>query len=156
MNRPALLDVNLLIALFDPDHVHHELAHDWFADNRSRGWATCPLTENGFLRVLTNPAYRSPVPVSSGLVERLRAFCGTRGHQFWPDDVSLRDRKLFAATSLVTHRQLTDVYLLGLAKHHDGVLATFDRTIPVRAIVDGTRELLEIIGSAEGGESGRS
>ena len=59
--RPALLDVNVLVALFDPDHVHHDLAHDWFADHRSRGWATCPITENGVIRVLANPAYGSPV-----------------------------------------------------------------------------------------------
>ncbi len=149
MNRPALLDVNLLIALFDPDHIHHELAHDWFADNRLRGWATCPLTENGFLRVLSNPAYGSPLTVVSGLVERLRTFCAAPEHQFWPDDISLRDRKLFTQSALVTRRQLTDVYLLGLAKGHAGTLATFDRTIPLRAIVGGARELLEIVGPLE-------
>ena len=148
MSRPVLLDVNLLISLFDPDHVHHDLAHDWFADNRARGWATCPLTENGFVRVLSNPAYGSPIVVASGLVERLRAFCGTPGHLFWADDVSLRDRKLFAPAALVTHRQLTDVYLLGLAKRHNGRLATFDRAIPLRAVLGGTRELLEIVGPA--------
>jgi predicted nucleic acid-binding protein len=55
--RTALLDVNVLVALFDPDHVHHEVAHDWFADNGPRGWATCPLTESGFVRVVSNPSY---------------------------------------------------------------------------------------------------
>lgn len=148
MRRPVLLDVNLLIALFDPDHIHHEPAHDWFADNRARGWATCPVTENGFVRVLSSPAYGSPVVAASGLIERLRAFCSTTGHQYWPDDVSLRDRKLFAPGAVVTHRQVTDVYLLGLARRHNGSLATFDRTIPVRAIVGGTRDLVEIIGAA--------
>ena len=64
MSRVALLDVNVLVALFDSSHVHHEVAHDWFADHRAQGWATCPHTENGFVRVLANPAY--------GL-ERLRA-----------------------------------------------------------------------------------
>jgi predicted nucleic acid-binding protein len=57
VTRPALLDVNFLVALFDPDHIHHDAAHDWFADERAHGWATCPLTENGLVRVVTNAAY---------------------------------------------------------------------------------------------------
>lgn len=149
MTRPALLDVNLLIALFDPDHVHHELAHDWFADNRARGWATCPLTENGFVRVLSHPSYGSSVSTASELIERLRTFCDTPGHQFWPDDVSLADRKLFAPAALVTHRHVTEVYLVGLAKRHHGTLATFDRSIPLRAVVGGNRDLVEVIGPAD-------
>ena len=148
MTRPALLDVNVLVALFDPDHVHHELAHDWFADNRDRGWATCPVTENGFVRVLAHPAYGSRIAVASELIPRLRAFCQSKGHQFWPDTISLRDRKLFDPAGLVGYRQLTDVYLLGLAQAHRGTLATFDRSIPVRALVGGRRDLLEVIGPA--------
>ena len=72
MDRPALLDVNVLIALFDQEHVHHELSHDWFSDNRRDGWATCPVTENGFLRVLSNPAYSSALHRLPDLMLRLR------------------------------------------------------------------------------------
>jgi toxin-antitoxin system PIN domain toxin len=146
--RPALLDVNLLVALFDPDHVHHETAHDWFADNASEGWATCPMTENGFVRVLANPAYGGTSRPSE-LVGRLRRFCKGPRYQFWTDDISLRDETLFDPAFLTSHRQLTDIYLLGLAKKRGGRLATFDRTIPVKAIVGGRRELLEVVGRQE-------
>ena len=108
MSRPALLDVNVLVALFDPDHVHHELAHDWFADNRADGWATCPVTENGFLRVLANPSYRSAVMRPSELAARLRRFCGSGHHEFWPDVVSLRTRRSsIPRSSRVTARSRT-------------------------------------------------
>jgi len=149
VSRPALLDVNVLVALFDPDHVHHEVAHDWFADNRSRGWATCPLTENGFVRVLAHPAYGSRLPTASALIARLRAFCETEGHQFWADTISLRDEKLFDREALIGYRQVTDLYLLGLAKSHNGRLATCDRSIPLRALVGARKDLLEVIGAAD-------
>jgi toxin-antitoxin system PIN domain toxin len=148
VSRPVLLDVNVLVALFDPDHIHHEVAHDWFAENRHRGWATCPVTENGFLRVLTHPAYGSPVASVSDLVERLRAFCGTEGHLFWPDGVSLRDENVFDTAAAISHRQLTDIYLVGVALAHRGALATFDRSIPLRAVVGARRDLLEVIAPA--------
>ena len=143
--RPALLDVNLLVALFDPDHVHHDLAHDWFADSRHRGWATCAHTENGLVRVLTNPAYRSPVSRPLDVIERLHAFCASGDHHYWPDDVSLRDKDLFDPALIASHRTLTEVYLLGLAHRHRGRLATFDRGIPIRAVHRGDDDLLEVI-----------
>jgi hypothetical protein len=145
---PALLDVNLLVALFDPDHIHHENAHDWFADNRSLGWATCPVTENGFVRVLANPAYGAAVARPSELVARLRRFCRGTHYHFWTDDVSLRDETLFDPAFLGGHRQLTDIYLLGLARKRGGRLATFDRTIPYKAVVGARRDLLEVIAPA--------
>jgi toxin-antitoxin system PIN domain toxin len=146
--RPVLLDVNLLVALFDPDHIHHETAHDWFADNGSEGWATCPMTENGFVRVLANPAYGATSRPSE-LVARLRRFCKGPRYQFWTDDISLRDETLFDPAFLTSHRQLTDIYLLGLAKKRGGRLATFDRTIPVKAIVGARRDLLEVVAPTE-------
>ena len=90
----ALLDVNLLIALFDPDHVHHGAAHEWFAANRSSGWATCPLTENGLIRILANVAYSGTNETPAGIQQRLQAFCSSGDHAFWPDGVSLRDERL--------------------------------------------------------------
>jgi len=145
---PALLDVNLLVALFDPDHVHHDLAHDWFADNRSRGWATCAATENGFVRVLANPAYGSVVSRPIELVERLRRLCGLDGHVYWAESVSLRDQTLFDCGKIGGYRQLTDLYLLGLAQRRGGTLATFDRGAPVGAVLGARSDLLEIIGPA--------
>jgi len=143
MKRPALLDVNVLVALFDPDHVHHEAAHGWFGAEKPAGWATCPLTENGFVRVLSNPAYSASPGRPAELAERLRAFRSSGHHVFWPDDASLCDTRLFALS--VSHRQLTDVYLLGLARARGGRLATFDRSIPLRAVRGAGPEHLVVI-----------
>lgn len=152
MSRVALLDVNLLVALFDPDHVHHELAHDWFADHRLNGWATCPVTESGFVRVLANPKYGVTLTRPSDLVDRLRRLCATGHHVFWPATLSLRDQKAFKTSFIRGHRQLTDVYLLGLSVKMGGCLVTLDRTIPTGAVVGATRETLQIVSPAEGDE----
>jgi toxin-antitoxin system PIN domain toxin len=145
--RPALLDVNVLIALFDETHVHHETAHDWFADNRAGGWATCAITENGFLRVLTNPRL-GVVENRASLVSGLRKFCASRGHLFWADAVSFRDERLFDPSVVVSSRQVTDVYLLGLAARNRGRLATFDGGIPLKAVRGATSETLAVIAPA--------
>jgi predicted nucleic acid-binding protein len=78
VSRPALLDVNVLVALFDPDHVHHELAHDWFGDHRAQGWATCPVTQNGLVRVLSNPRYGSPASTLRAVREAVKRFLSSR------------------------------------------------------------------------------
>lgn len=148
MSRVSLLDVNVLVALFDTSHVHHDVAHDWFADNRDAGWATCAATENGFIRVLANPVYGLTLRPAD-ILERLRAFCSSGKHVFWSDTVSLRDTTLFNASFVRGHRQVTDVYLLGLAKKMGGRLATFDRTIPLRAIVGAKQDLAAIIAPVE-------
>ena len=145
VSRPALLDVNVLVALFSPDHVHHELAHDWFADHGTAGWATCPLTENAFVRVLSSPASGAPGLRAAELMERLQRFCASTHHVFWPDAVSLLDPTLFNPRLVSGHRQITDIYLLGLAKKMTGTLATFDRTIPLGAVVGATRAALSVI-----------
>jgi toxin-antitoxin system PIN domain toxin len=144
VSRRALLDVNVLIALFDVEHVHHEAAHDWFADQRDHGWATCAITENGFLRVLTHP--RALIEADRAAVfASLRAFCASGHHEFWPDAVSLRDETLFDSSVTISHRQLTDVYLLGLATRMGGSLATFDGSIPPKAVKGTTPETLVVI-----------
>jgi toxin-antitoxin system PIN domain toxin len=144
VKRPALLDVNVLVALFDPDHVHHEAAHAWLAANRAGGWATCPLTEGGVVRILSNIAY-SGTPETVAVVERrLSAFCASGQHVFWSDEVSLRDRRLFSWRA-ATHRQVTDIYLLGLATRKGGRLATLDRSVPVAAVVGAEHGHLELI-----------
>ena len=148
MSRVALLDVNVLVALFDPDHIHHDLAHDWFHDQRPHGWATCPLTENGLVRVLSNPSYSGGSVRAAEMLERFHTFRTSGQHRFWADAVSLADPQVFNAALLSGPRQLTDVYLLGLAKHSGGALATFDRTIPLGAVKGATRAHLQVIAPA--------
>lgn len=149
MTRTALLDVNVLIALFNDHHIHHEPAHDWFADHRGRPWATCPLTENAFVRILSDPAQRPallPLPTLAGHLDR---FCRDERHEFWPDGVSMLDEALFNLSLVRGHRQLTDVYLLGLAVKHGGCLVTFDQSIPINAVNSATPASLEVIAPAE-------
>lgn len=143
--RVALLDVNVLVALFFPDHVHHDLAHDWFADHREYGWATCPLTENGLIRVACQQPSGDAILRPADVVDRLKRFCADKHHRAWTDTVSLTDAALFAPQFIRGHRQLTDVYLLGLATKMGGRLATFDRTIPVKTVRGATAETLQII-----------
>lgn len=143
--RVSLLDVNVLVALFFPDHVHHDLAHDWFADHRDEGWATCPLTENGLVRVACQQPSDDAVVRAADVIANLERFCRDKFHRTWTDSVSLTDTTLFARQFVSGPRQVTDVYLLGLAKKMGGRLATFDRTIPVKAVRGGTAELLHVI-----------
>jgi uncharacterized protein len=149
VSRRTLLDVNLLVALFDPDHVHHELAHDWLADHRTGGWATCALTENGFVRVLANPSYGAAVSRPAELFRLLRQFCASGHHTFWADAVSLRDETIFNPALIAGHRQISDIYLLGLARKMGGRLATFDRSIALGAVVGATRANLAIVSAVE-------
>lgn len=144
MSRIALLDVNVLVALFDPDHVHHDAAHAWFSPNRRLGWATCPITENGLIRALSNTAYSGAHETAAAIGRRLETFCLSGDHSFWADQLSLRDEQRFSL-SAVTHGQLTDVYLLGLATERGGRLATFDRRIPRAAVTEAREEQLQII-----------
>jgi len=143
--RVSLLDVNVLMALFFPDHVHHDLAHDWFADHRQDGWATCPLTENGFVRIACQQPSDDLLVRPADVIANLERFCRDKFHRVWTDSVHLADAELFAPQFIRGHQQLTDVYLLGLAKKMGGRLATFDRTIPVKAVRGGTAQLLHVI-----------
>jgi toxin-antitoxin system PIN domain toxin len=145
VSRRALLDINVLVALFDPDHVHHELAHDWFADHRTAGWASCPITENGLIRVLANPRYGSPNAGVRSVRDAVRRFLSSEEHEFWPDDVSIADDTLFNVSAMTGYRQITDVYLLGLATRRKGHLVTLDRSIPMKAVVGADPESLTVI-----------
>jgi toxin-antitoxin system PIN domain toxin len=149
VSRVALLDVNVLVALFDPEHVHHDLAHDWFADQRPNGWATCPLTENGFVRVLCNPNYPAGPFRPADVVERLRTFCESGQHRFLSDTLSFTDAAVFNPSLIRGFRQLTDVYLLAVAKRAKATLATFDRTIPLGAVVGAAAPHLTVIAPAD-------
>ena len=144
MTHVALLDVNVLVALFDPNHVHHEPVHDWLSTNRRNGWASCPLTENGLVRVLSNSAYSGGHETAERIRQRLGMFCASGHHTFWPDQLSLRDERRFNLAG-VTHRQITDVYLLALATDKGGRLATLDRSIPLRSVIGANRDCLALI-----------
>jgi toxin-antitoxin system PIN domain toxin len=139
----ALLDVNVIIALLDPDHAFHERAHAWWATNLKRGWASCPLTENGVVRIMSNPNYSKKARFTPGdLIDRLRKFATQSNHEFWPRGISLSDEKIFAAERIHSSCQITDLYLLALAVEHRGRLVTFDRGIPLSSVRNAKTENL--------------
>lgn len=140
----ALLDINVLIALLDADHTLHARAIRWFDDNARDGWASCPITENGCARIMSNPGYPNRVPVAA-VVERLAAAAATQWHAFWPDDVSLLDAAIADSRRIHGPRQITDLYLLALAVHHGGRFVTFDGSIPLSPVVGARREHLLVL-----------
>jgi toxin-antitoxin system PIN domain toxin len=146
VSRTALLDVNLLIALFESDHPHHEVAHDWFADHNASGWATCPLTQNAFVRILSNPRQGIAMHRAVDLAKHLTQFCANRHHVFWHDSVSLTDKTLFNLSVMRGSGQVADIYLLGLAKKMGGSLATFDAAIPLGSVIGAGRDTLVVLG----------
>jgi hypothetical protein len=136
-----LLDVNVLIALVDPTHVQHDRAHEWFARKGKRAWATCPLVENGVLRILGSSRYPNSPGTPAAVAEMVSILLGLEGHAFWPDDVTLLDAKRVDTTRLLDSAQITDSYLLALARAHGGQLATFDRHLVTDAVVGGAKAL---------------
>lgn len=136
-----LLDVNVLIALMDRSHVHHEAAHGWFGGLEAERWATCPMTENAAVRVMGAPGYvNSPgsLPIVGRLLQRMTAL---PGHVFWPDDVSLVCSPEVDISRILAPAQIADSYLLALASAHGGKLATFDRRLIPDAVRNGGRAL---------------
>jgi toxin-antitoxin system PIN domain toxin len=144
----SLLDVNVLVALFDPAHQHHESAHRWLGRNAKRGWATSQITVSGCVRVLSNPKYPTVDATPSEVIEHLRIFCSLPHHEFWGEGYSLIDTSLFRIQAITGHQMLTDVCLLGLAVRRHGKLVTFDRSISVHAVVGAAPANLEVIGEA--------
>jgi hypothetical protein len=141
----ALLDVNVLVALFDTDHAFAERANAWIARERP-AVATCPLTENGVVRIMGGSSYsaRTKQPMTA-IVALLREACEVNDHEFWPDDISLRDEKVFDMTRLHGPRQITDAYLLALATKHGGRFVTLDDAIPTSAVRGATKEHLLVL-----------
>ena len=138
-----LLDVNALIALLSANHVHHERMQHWFARNSSRGWATCPITENGVIRIASLESYgqNRPNEIIAALKVTLKHHA--QDHHFWPNSISLTDESVFRAENITGHKLVTDSYLLGLAAKHGAKLVSFDRTLPWQAIQNGTAKLIE-------------
>lgn len=140
----ALLDVNVLIALLDADHVHHARARDWLRTHATAGWASCPITQNGCVRILSQPAYPNPLPTAA-VIERLAGATRHPRHQFWPDDLSILDRGVVEHRHIHGPRQVTDLYLVALAVHHKGRFATFDDAIPINAVPRAGKKHLAVI-----------
>ncbi|MGD0796982.1 MAG: TA system VapC family ribonuclease toxin [Acidobacteriaceae bacterium] len=136
-----LLDVNVLIALIDPAHVQHDRAHEWFASTGRRAWATCPMTENSVPRIVGHPRYPNSPGTPAAVAELMRGLRAVPGHDFWPDDISLFDRRYVESGRLLDSSQVTDSYLLALASAHGGKLATFDLHLVTVAVVNGTQAI---------------
>ncbi|MEN9866968.1 MAG: hypothetical protein RL748_2558 [Pseudomonadota bacterium] len=136
-----LLDVNVLIALIDPGNVHHNAAHGWFAQVGKLGFATCPLTQNGVLRIVGSPRYPNSPGSPASVVPIISGILALAGHEFWPDDVSLLDETKILLPHLIHSAQVTDSYLLALAVAHGGKLASFDRRMATKAVVGGAQAL---------------
>lgn len=136
-----LLDVNVLVSLIDPAHVQHDAAHDWFAKHGKKAWATCPLTQNGVMRIVGHARYPNSPGTPAAVAQIMLGLCALPGHVFWPDDISLLDTKELDATRILSSAQVTDSYLLALACAHGGKLATFDRRLVTDAVRGGAKGL---------------
>jgi toxin-antitoxin system PIN domain toxin len=140
----GLLDVNVLIALLDPEHVMHDAAHRWFQKERQRGWATCPITENGCIRILSKAAYPTLGLNVAGVAAILAEFCTAKDHRFWMDcDSVLEPGRV--DLSQVGPKNLTDIYLLTVAISQGGRLVTFDRGIRWESVAQARQEHLKVL-----------
>lgn len=122
----ALLDVNVLVALAWPNHVHHDAAHAWFSAQRMSGWATCPVTEAGFIRISCNPSAVRQTVTPRDAVELLKSLRQQAWHSFWPLDISMAELPSDILTRVQGYRQITDAMLLATAVQRHGQLATLD------------------------------
>jgi uncharacterized protein len=137
-----LLDINILLALGDPHHVHHARTRVWFLAIANEGWVTCPITENGFVRILgqsSYPGFEGNIDDARQMLEALVSF---PRHQFWPDDLSILDMGVLP--KLRSPKHLTDLYLLALAIKKKGKFATLDERIDPEVVPGGKHSLVLI------------
>jgi toxin-antitoxin system PIN domain toxin len=131
----ALLDINFIIALLDSGHTFHNKAHEWWVANKQSGWASCAISENGVVRIMSNPSYGNQARLSpTDVTDALKTFVSQTDHEFWKESISLRDDEIFDTQRILSSRLLTDLYFLALATKHGGKLVTFDRNIPLTAV----------------------
>jgi len=140
----ALLDINVLIALLDVDHIHHVVARDWLASNIAEGWASCAVTQAGCIRVLSQSNYPNAVAPAE-IAQRLREATEAPFHHYWSDVPYLLSSSLVDWQWVLGSTQVTDAYLLGLAVHHGGRLVTFDHSVPRRAVRGAEQEHLLLL-----------
>jgi toxin-antitoxin system PIN domain toxin len=136
-----LLDVNVIVALIDPGHVSHDAAHAWFISSAADSWATCPIVENGVIRIVGHPRYPNTPGSPATVAAILSEMFALPGHAFWPDDLSLVGTASVEPAQIRTPGQVTDTYLLALAQSHGAQLATFDRRLSTSAVRDGDSSL---------------
>jgi len=142
-----LLDTNLLIALLWPSHERHDLALKWFTRRRAKGWAPCAFTQAGFVRIVSNPAFSRDAVQPRDAIHVLSANTAAKDHSFWPDELPVAEAVAFAGVRLMGHQQVNDAYLLGLAIHRGGVLATLDqRVAALTELKSAERKALETVG----------
>ena len=140
----ALLDINVLLALLDSDHVDHERARDWLGREIGAGWASCAITQNGVVRIMSQPRYPSPV-APAAVADLLEQACSTAHHEFWPCEISLLDNRVVDCSRVHGPRQVTDAYLLALAVRRSGRFVTFDRSVALSAVLGATPENLTVL-----------
>ena len=140
----SLYDVNVLIALFDPQHTQHAKAKKWHEGVGQTGWATCPITQNGLLRIVSQPRYTNPASLNE-LLTLLNKATADASHDFWPDDISLATPGILNPKVMLTSGAVTDVYLLALAVKHAGRLVTLDTRISRDKVVDARAEHLVLL-----------
>jgi toxin-antitoxin system PIN domain toxin len=137
------LDVNVLLALLDPDHVHNQMALEWF-EAQTEGWATCPITQAGFARVASQDRYPHPVTTRAAL-GLLEAATADEAHEFWPCDLAVTDKIWLDRERILGPAQLTDAYLLALAVSRAGRFVTLDRRVAVNAVVGAKPDQLVVL-----------
>lgn len=139
----ALLDVSVLIALFNDIHQYHEIANSWFIPFLAQGnrWASCPITQNGCLRILSTSTYLNQLELHS-LKTTLQKATSHPSHEFWHDDISLLNDSLIDWSHITGNRQLTDIYLMALAQYHQGVFVTLDNRVQINTINKASPNLL--------------
>lgn len=129
----ALLDIGVLLALLDADHSEHSVARTWFASQAAHGWASCAITQNGFVRVISQPAYPNPVPPAAAIRKLARATASPL-HELWPCDLAITDGGVLDAERIHGPGQATDSYLLALAVSRGGRFVTFDRAVTLSSV----------------------
>lgn len=142
--RRALLDINVLLAVLDSDHVDHNRVCDWLEREVDAGWASCAITQNGFVRIISQPRYPSPITPAEA-IDLLARACAEKYHEFWPCDISVLDPVIFERKRLHGPRQVTDACLLALAARHDGRFVTFDNAVPLTAVRGAAAEHLTVL-----------
>lgn len=139
-----LLDVNVLIALVDPGHVFHKLAHRWFDGVGGESWATCPIVQNGAVRVFGHHRFPGGPGTTAAAASVIRPWVSHPDHVFWPDDLALLDNEIVDSDRIGSSASITDTYLLALAVHHRGGFATLDRRL-APDVVRGGADALHLI-----------
>ena len=139
----SLLDVNVLISLLDSNHEHHSIVLDWWNGNED-GWASCPITQNRYLRIVTQEKYKNRISIET-TIQKLERATSTSKHKFLPDDISLLQTELFEYQHIQGHKQMADIYLLALSIQHGAQFVTLDTSIATNPVKKAAEDSLYVI-----------